>query len=160
MNCIDLRPWADVHRYRWRYEESCKAERDTETRGDGSWYVEVICWKGLLYSWGDDELTAYTASPRVWRSLLALDPSLRRGQTGDRERTVRFPSRLLDQVAEILRPKRLQGRAATPEDRARLALHAFQTADNHRNLAQDRRKDGETTPDPSGSPSGLLHDSA
>jgi hypothetical protein len=49
--CIDLRPWAKANRYRWRYEESYLAERP-ENRGDGHWYVEVLCHNGLIYPKG------------------------------------------------------------------------------------------------------------
>ena len=30
--CIDLHPWAVLHRYKWRYEESYKAERQSRMR--------------------------------------------------------------------------------------------------------------------------------
>lgn len=50
-NCIDLRPWAKLHRYRWRYEESYGAEKP-ENRADGRWYVEVMCKYGLIYPKG------------------------------------------------------------------------------------------------------------
>ena len=56
--CIDLRPWAKQHRYRWRYEESYGAEKP-ENRGDGRWYVEIICRYGLIYPKGGATLLAY-----------------------------------------------------------------------------------------------------
>jgi hypothetical protein len=58
--CIDLRPWADAKRYRWRLEESYHAEKP-ERRGDGRWYVEILCQRGLIYPKGGDEILAFTS---------------------------------------------------------------------------------------------------
>src|SRR5260370_29661435 len=69
VNCIDLRPWCEKHRYRFRYEDSYKAERDPETGGDGSWYVEVLCRRGLIYPWGADDLCPFTTSGHAWTAL-------------------------------------------------------------------------------------------
>jgi hypothetical protein len=55
--CIDLRSCAKQHRYRWRYEESYGAEKP-ENRGDGRWYVEIICRYGLIYPKGGATLLA------------------------------------------------------------------------------------------------------
>ena len=106
MGCIDLRPWADAHRYRWRFEESYRAEREPATRGDGRWYVEVLCRRGMIYPAGSDELIAYTATRGVLRKLLELDAAVGVHQHGDSEAAVRFPVALLDAVAGVLRPRR------------------------------------------------------
>jgi hypothetical protein len=111
--CVDLRPLARARRWRWRFEESYQAERDLATRGDGRWYVEVLCRRGMIYPAGGDQLIAYTDTRGVLRKLLALDPALRVHQHGDAEASVRFPVALLDAVAGVLRPRRR--RTLTPE---------------------------------------------
>ncbi len=97
MDCYDLRPWADARRYRWRFEEG----------GDETaWSAEVVCRRGKLYPFGGDDLLAWTDTRGVRAELLGLDPAVTPHQTGDREAVVRFPSRLLDRVAAVLRPRR------------------------------------------------------
>ena len=64
--CIDLRPWAKAKRYRWRYEESYHAEKP-ENRGDGRWYVEIVCRHGLIYPKGVNTLPGGTAQQRRLR---------------------------------------------------------------------------------------------
>jgi len=50
--CVDLRPWAKANRYRFRLEESYGAESNTHVRGDGRWYVEILCKRGTIYPYG------------------------------------------------------------------------------------------------------------
>ena len=103
MDCYDLRPWALQHDgYDYRYEESFKVETDEAVRGDGRWYVELICRRGIVYPYGGDDLLAYVSSIRLLPKLLAIDPAVSRHQVGDEEAVVRFPSRLLDRVATYL----------------------------------------------------------
>ena len=101
MTCIDLRPWADRNRYRHRIEEG---------GDDSAWSVEVECFRGLIYPWGEGDLLAFTDTRGVRAQLLALDPAVLLHQCGDAEAVVRFPSRLLHEVAAILQPKRKGGR--------------------------------------------------
>lgn len=103
--CLDLRTIARPRRWRWRLEESYKAEQDSAVRGDGRWYVEILCKRGLIYPWGEDDLVAFTGVRGTAERLLALDPAVRRCQSGDRENTLRFPSCLLDRVAEVMEPR-------------------------------------------------------
>jgi hypothetical protein len=103
---VDLRELARVRRWRWHFEESYQAERDPATRGDGRWYVEVLCRRGMIYPARGDQLIAYTATRGVLRKLLALDAAVRVHQHGDTEGSVRFPVALLDAVAGVLRPRR------------------------------------------------------
>lgn len=105
MTCIDLRAWADKHRYRWRLEESYKAEKDPEARGDGCWYVEVMCKYGLIYPWGEGDLLAFTDAMRILPQLLALE-GVKVHQRGNGEAVVRFPERVLPHIARLLRPRR------------------------------------------------------
>jgi hypothetical protein len=121
---VDLRELARVRRWRWHYEESYRAERDPAARGDGRWYVEIPCRRGKVYPFGG-ELVAWVQRQEVLRELLALGPDVRIVQRGDQEGAVRFPVRLLDRVAVVLRPRRIGGRTATPEDIARLARTGF-----------------------------------
>jgi hypothetical protein len=57
--CVDLKPWAKANRYRWRFEQSYQAENDLHVKGDGRWFVEVLCKYGLIYPKGGDTLLAY-----------------------------------------------------------------------------------------------------
>lgn len=125
VDLFDLRPWARAHRYQVRLEESHTAEQDPEARGDDRAYIEVGCHRGLIYSYDTVELLAWTSTRGVLAELLALDPTVRVHQRGDVEADVRFPARLLDAVAAVLRPKRLPGRSANADDLARLARTGF-----------------------------------
>src|SRR5215831_21347632 len=49
LGCVDLRPWAKANRYRYRLEESYQAENNAHVKGDGRWFVEVLCQRGLIY---------------------------------------------------------------------------------------------------------------
>ncbi len=111
--CIDLRPWADAHRYRWRYEEA-----HTSAEADAQWFVEVLCRYGLIYPKGGNTLLAY-ASRGMKRHMAGL--GLERHQWDGDSEVFRFPADLLDTVAAILKPKRLGGSAKlTPEQLANL----------------------------------------
>ena len=105
--CIDLRPWAKAHRYRWRFEESYLAEKP-ENRGDGRWYVEVLCKYGLIYPYGGNTLLAY-ANRGMKRRIAGLQ--LEHHQTDGDAEVFRFAAERLDEVAAILKPKRLKGSA-------------------------------------------------
>ncbi|MBN2371770.1 MAG: hypothetical protein JXO72_14910 [Vicinamibacteria bacterium] len=102
--CVDLREIAKARRWRWRYEASYKAEKNPEVRGDGRWYVELVCRRGTVYPYGGDELAAFTDVKNVRNELLAI-AGVMSHQVGDGESTVRFPVRLLDQVAGVLHPR-------------------------------------------------------
>ena len=102
----DLRPWAKARRFRTRLEESFFHEIDPEARGDGRGYVEVVCLRGLIYPCNSTELLAWTSTRGTLANLLALDSAIRIHQKGDSEAVVRFPLRLLDAVAGVLRPRR------------------------------------------------------
>src|SRR5690242_17262948 len=105
--CIDLREWCKAHRYRWHFEESYLAEKP-ENRGDGRWYVEVLCKHGLIYPHGGNTLLAY-ANRGVKRHIAGL--GLEHHQTDGDNEVFRFPAERLDEVAAILKPKRLGGSA-------------------------------------------------
>lgn len=113
---FDLRLWAKARRFRTRMEESHFNEGQAEVRGDGREYVEVVCRRGLIYSFNSVELLAWTSTRGVLAELLAADPIVRVHQRGDLEAVVRFPVRLLDVVATVLRPRR---RRLLDPDRAR-----------------------------------------
>jgi hypothetical protein len=133
--CIDLRLWCKAHRYRWRFEESYLAEKP-ENRGDGRWYIEVLCKYGLIYPHGAETLLAY-AGRGVKRRIAEL-AGIEHHQWDDDAEVFRFPAERLDEVAAILKPKRLGGRAEpTEKQREILQRHAFQSTENR----QDERKD-------------------
>src|SRR5919106_1621143 len=59
VGCVDLRIWAKAHGYKFRFEEGYKAENSMHIRGDGRWYVEVLCQNGLIYPYGGTTILAY-----------------------------------------------------------------------------------------------------
>lgn len=101
---VNLIPWAKANRYRYRLEESYKAESSSHVRGDGRWFVEVFCRNGLLYPFGGGLLLAY-ARPGVATRIARL-PDAQLHQTDGTARVFRFPVDRLDEVAAILKPKK------------------------------------------------------
>jgi len=82
--------------------------------------VEILCKRGLIYPKGGLEILAFTTSADAWRSLLEIGVMPKR--IGDKEKEGVFPVDLLDDVAAILRPKRLGGsRNLTSEQLANLS---------------------------------------
>jgi hypothetical protein len=113
--CVDLRPWANNHRYRWRYEESHGAEK-AENRQDGRWYVEVVCEHGLIYPKGGNTLLAHASAGIKQRIRLDIKGAEHHQWDGHAE-VFRFPAERLDEVAAILRPRK---RRRLDSDRARV----------------------------------------
>lgn len=111
VDCVDLRLWANAHRYRYRLEESYRAESCQDARGDGHWYVEILCQNGLIYPYGGTILLAY-ATRGVKRHIAALDGVEHHQTDGDAE-VFSFPLERLDEVAAILRPRKR--RTISPE---------------------------------------------
>lgn len=114
--CADLR--ALLPRALWRFEESYAAEEVSEVRGDGRWYVELVCRGGVIYPWGGQYLAA---------SIEREDGSERRGLAGkllalpSTQRiggAIRFPVEALPAVAAILRPRRKAAREKINDLRA------------------------------------------
>jgi hypothetical protein len=147
MGCVDLRPWAKANRCRYRLEESYKAEDNMHVRGDGRWFVEILCKRGLIYPKGGREILAFSTSTDAWKSLLDLGCTPH--QTGDKERVCKFPIELLDQVAAILRPRRRRVIMLTPEqikarrETLRLARQARKSLSPERengSISNDRRE--------------------
>jgi hypothetical protein len=97
--CIDLRPWADEHRYRWRYEEGHNGGE-----ADAEWFVEVVCKYGLIYPHGGLTLLAYATQGK--KRLLRAIPGAEHLQSDGGGEVFRFPADRLDEVAAILKPRR------------------------------------------------------
>src|SRR5215471_6251005 len=94
IGCVDLRPWAKANHYRYRLDESYEAEDNAHVKGDGRWFVEVLCQGGFI-------LLA-VAKAGVCKSLESISGViLRRIDTKSRE--FEFPLDKLDQVAAILK---------------------------------------------------------
>jgi hypothetical protein len=145
--CINLRPWANANRYRYWLEESYRAENSAHVRGDGRWFVEVLCQHGLIYPYGGPLLLAY-AKPGVVSKIASL-PDVRPHQTDGRACVFKFPLERLHAVAAILKPKKLRGSATlTPrqlevlrEGRKRLdktGANQFLTHDRRRSRGNPR----------------------
>jgi hypothetical protein len=70
--CVDLQPLAKVKRWKYRLEESYEAESASHVRGDGRWFVEILCQHGLIYPCGGSYLLAYAKAGTV-KHLINLD---------------------------------------------------------------------------------------
>jgi hypothetical protein len=126
--CVDLRVWAKANRYRFRLEASYQAEDSSHVKGDGRWYVEVICRNGLIYPRGGLDLLAYAKGGVVSKvaDLLEVEPC----QTDGKARVFRFHVDRLDEVVAILKPRRRRTVTLTPEqvERRREALRRAREA--------------------------------
>jgi hypothetical protein len=110
-------------------------------RGDGSWFVEVLCQHGLIYPHGSTTLSCYVKGQvRVaMAELLGAEPY----QRDHKALMLRFDVADLDEAAAILKPKRLRGSAVlTAEQRENVSRHAF-AATRH---AKSRRSRSRSTP--------------
>jgi hypothetical protein len=114
IGCMDLRIWAKAHRYRWRFEEFYKAEESMHIRGDGRWFVEILCRNGLIYPYGGTTLVAY-AKGGVVNRVAELGPDLQPYQTDGKDRVFKFPIERLDEVTAILRPRKRRSVVLTPD---------------------------------------------
>ena len=112
--CVDLRPWAKANRYKFRLEESYRAESSIHVRGDGRWYVEILCKNGLIYPYGGTLFLAHAKSKTA--SAIAKLPGVCLYQTDGTARVLKFPIERLDEVAAILKPRK---RRPLSPDRAR-----------------------------------------
>ena len=111
--CVDLRPWAKANRYRFRLEESHRAENNQHIKGDGRWFVEILCKNGLIYPHGGTNLLAYAKS-RIAPAIAKL-PGVYPYQTDGTARVYKFPIERLDEVAAILKPRKRRAVGASPE---------------------------------------------
>jgi hypothetical protein len=112
IGCVDLRVGAKANRYRYRLEESYKAEDSMHVRGDGRWFVEILCQNGLIYPFGGTTLLAY-AKGGVANRVAELGSDVQPYQTDGKNRVFKFPIERLDEVAAILRPRKR--RTISPE---------------------------------------------
>lgn len=118
--CIDLRSWAKANRYRWRFEDGYRGGQD-----DDAWFVEVVCHHGRIYPRGGDVLLAYV-NRNVRHHIKALGTGVQHHQWDGNNEVFRFGVERLDEVAAILKPKRLGGSAVlTDKQRENLQRHAF-----------------------------------
>lgn len=115
--CLDLREWAKEHRYRFRLEESYRAENNMHIRGDGRWFVEVLCKNGLIYPKGGNTVLAYAKSGVVKKLSQLRDIELH--QTDVSGKVFKFDFERIDAVATILKPRKRK--TVTPETLAKLA---------------------------------------
>lgn len=109
--CVNLRPWAEAHRYRWRFEQSYHVETDPHVKGDGRWFVEVVCHNGLLYPYGSEIVLAY-ANRGVCSELAGM--GLQQYQSDGKAKVFKLPVERLEEVAAILKPR--QKRSYSPEE--------------------------------------------
>ncbi len=131
--CVDLRPWAKANRYRFRLEESYRVESSNHVRGDGRWFVEILCKNGLIYPHGGTNLLVY-AKPRTALAIAKL-PDVHLYQTDGTARVFKFPVESLDEVAAILKPRK---RRTLSPDRARAMGKATAYGAQVRKVGQER----------------------
>ncbi|HWO40713.1 MAG TPA: hypothetical protein VNO43_02800 [Candidatus Eisenbacteria bacterium] len=137
VGCVDLRTWAKAHRYRFRLEGSYQAENNTHVRGDGRWFVEVLCRNGLIYPHGGRILLAYVKAG-VANAIAALGPDIEPYQNDGSARVFKFPVARLDEVAAILKPRKRRAVGASPEQ-----LRAMR--ERRKSLGQVKQIDQEAT---------------
>src|SRR5262245_61374771 len=142
IGCVDLRPWAKANRYRYRLEESYQAENNAHVKGDGRWFVEVLCQRGLIYPAGGLDLAAFTKSVHAWRELLEVE-GISKPQEASGEWRCCFPLSQLNAVAAILRPRRKKATGASPEQ-----LRAMR--ERRKSLDQARKAPSATADKPPG----------
>ena len=71
-------------------------------KGDGRWFVEILCRNGLIYPCGGTTLLAYAKAGVVSRVAKVAATY----QTDGKARVFKFPVDRLDEVAAILKPRR------------------------------------------------------
>ena len=137
MSCIDLRPICKERRWRWRFEPSYKADHMSSVNLDAPWYVEVPCINGLIYPVGDDNLLACIEEhPRMISKLRNLGPEVVHHQ-GDV--VFRFPLRLIDAVAGVMKPRRK--RPAPNHDAGIRALISYHNSQGHFTTVESTQTD-------------------
>jgi hypothetical protein len=104
--CVDLRVWAKAKRYKYRLEESYEAETNAHIRGDGRWFVEILCRHGLIYPCGGLHLLAYVKRGLVSDIAQLGADDVRLYQKDDGPCVFRFPLERLEEVAAILKPRK------------------------------------------------------
>jgi hypothetical protein len=136
MDCVDLRPWAESHRYRWKFEEA-----HSGAEADAEWFVEVLCRYGRIYPKGGNTLLAY-CTRGIKRHVAKIKGAEHHQSDGDNE-VLRFPADRLDEVAAILKPKRLPGpQLLTPEHREKLKQYAFRPGQNAPKTSRKAKGEG------------------
>lgn len=146
VGCVDLRVWAKAKRYKFRLEESYKAEDNAHVKGDGRWFVEILCQNGLIYPYGGATLLAY-AKAGVAGRVAELGADIQPHQNDGKARVFKFPVERLDQVAAILKPRKRRTVTLTPEQvetrretlrRAREARKSLSPGRANQNLTADQ----------------------
>ena len=117
---INLREIAEERGYRITVDESSGID---DVKKSSPWYYQIPCARGHIWVWGEKLLAAYCNRPRLFAQLWAI-PGVQRYQTGDREVNVKFPPEALDQVLELLQPRRKT--RYSPEERSRRAERVAQ----------------------------------
>lgn len=127
--CIDLSTIAAERHWRLGRDPADAAERPGRRLASDPWYHVIKCQRGELYPFSAAEIVAEATSNPTFNRLAGL-PGVRVHQNADQGGAVRFPIAMLDQVAEIMRPRRK--RQVSDDERARLAeqsrRHGFGSA--------------------------------
>jgi hypothetical protein len=138
VGCVDLRAWARANRYRFRLEDSYKAETSMHVRGDGRWFVEILCKNGLIYPCGGTTLLAY-AKRGVVSAIADLGPEIRPHQhDGKKAQVFKFPFERLDEVAAILKPRKRRTYSPEHQEVLRERLKALRQRGANQVLTQDQ----------------------
>lgn len=130
--CMDLRVWAKSNRYRYRLDESYKVESNSHVKGDGRWFVEILCKNGLIYPDGGLRLLVYSKSGAA-SEIAKLGADIALHQSDGRARVFKFPAERLNDVAAILKPRKRRPPVILSPER----LHALQ--EGRKRIAQVRQ---------------------
>jgi len=101
-NCIDLRLVCKERRWKWRFEESFKAEGMRSTNPGAPWYVEILCKNGTIYPISEFYLAACVEGrPNMPSRLKKIDGiSQHQGNV-----VFKFHIDFLDDVADVMKPR-------------------------------------------------------
>ena len=115
--CINLKErFGD--RWRIEYEPSYYADRGQRTRTADPWLMIIPCQHGHICPWGGDLLAACTNNLGPIATRLARLPSTRLVQDADDGVNATFQVDRIDEVAQIMRPRRRRPRQTEAQHRA------------------------------------------
>jgi len=137
MNCIHIRKCFG-RRYKIVYDECYEAEYGKCARKSDPWHQVLLCQRGHISPWGDDELGACTDKNGATANKLRKLPFVRVVQDGDDGVNVVFAIEHFAEVAKLLKPRRR--RQLTDEQRReaaeRLRKHRYQKNASVHSLAR------------------------
>jgi hypothetical protein len=90
------------------------------------WMMRWPCAHGEIYPWGDGVLAAFVHAKHQAAGRLLAIPGVVLWTDGDDGKTVTFPVAVLDQVAEVMKPRKRHRCNRTPEQLAELSRRGLE----------------------------------